>query len=84
MDNDDSSERELTEMEAECAILETVAEQYSADSSEAAALRRAAFALSFSVLRHGGEFQEFLEKVRRPLTPSEEDRIRRMNLDHDK
>lgn len=84
MDNDDRSERELDEMEAECAVLETVAEKYPSGSSEAVALRRAAFALSFSVLRHGGEFREFLEKIRKPLTPDEEDRIRRMNLDDHK
>jgi hypothetical protein len=53
MDNDDSSERELDEMEAECALLETVSQNYSSGSAEAAAIRRAAFALSFTVLRHG-------------------------------
>jgi hypothetical protein len=83
MDNDDSSEREreLDKMEAECAILETVSQKYLSGSSEAAAIRRAAFALSFTVLRHGREFREFLEKIHQPLTPAEEDRIRRLNLD---
>jgi hypothetical protein len=67
----ETDEQQILQMEAECSILEKIAEQFATRSPEELAIRRAAFALIFAVLHHEEEFSAYLSTFERVPTPEE-------------
>lgn len=67
-------------LEEESAILERIAKEYPRESNEYLALRRAAEALSFALMRQFDNFVAFLEQMKQPLNREEELFLKRLNL----
>jgi hypothetical protein len=71
--NDEDDPPHITRMEADCAILESIAAKYTLGSPEETAIRRSAFARIFVTLHHEREFAAFLAKFATPRTLTAEE-----------
>jgi len=61
-------------------VLERLAAQYPKSSPEVAALREAGYALCFAFTEKYDEFAQYVARMNKPMTKSEEKHLKRLGL----
>jgi len=69
-------------LEKNCEILERISTKHAKRSKEYKALKLAAFALNFALLKHSEEFEAFMSDAAKPLSKEKKEFLKKIEREH--